>query len=227
MLARGARPARYLAARFDHRGFSRRRDVFPEFFQSVELTHPRQHHVHDDVGEIDEHPLAFAFAFHAHGAEVVLLGELDDAIGDGFDVSIGIARRDDDDVAAVCHLYDNGMPRPSTTDGALGEPCEAADECAAALCVALADGSAICSIPCDGDCPADYRCVPLVGGSSACVPEPAQDAGTSLDGCREADAGVSAFDAGDVDAGSVERGGCDCRAAPARTTVKAFGQGYE
>ena len=87
----------------------RRGDVFPEFFESVELAHPRQHHVHHHIGEIDEHPLAFARAFDAHGAEVVLLGELHHAIGDGFDVSIGIARCDDDDVGDIGempHVHD-------------------------------------------------------------------------------------------------------------------------
>jgi hypothetical protein len=33
--------------------------------------------VDHDVVEVDQHPLAFARAFHANGAEVVLLGELD------------------------------------------------------------------------------------------------------------------------------------------------------
>ena len=57
--------------------------------------------MHHDVGEIDEHPLAFARAFDAHGAEVVLLGELHHAVGDGFDVAVGVARGDDDDVGDV------------------------------------------------------------------------------------------------------------------------------
>ena len=51
-----------------------------------------------------EHPLAFARAFDADGAEVVLLGELHHAIGDGFDVAVGIAGGDDDDVGDIGEL---------------------------------------------------------------------------------------------------------------------------
>src|SRR5690348_13270098 len=91
--ARGARSrsgflawrARRLGARGD--GFDRRR-IFPELLESVELANARQHHVHDDVGEIDEHPFTFARAFDAHRAEVVLLGELHHAIGNGLDVAV-------------------------------------------------------------------------------------------------------------------------------------------
>ena len=54
-----------------------------------------------DVVEVDQHPLAFARAFHANGAEVVLLGELQHSIGDGFDVTVGVAGGDDDDVGDV------------------------------------------------------------------------------------------------------------------------------
>jgi hypothetical protein len=91
------------------RRHGRRFGVFPELLETVELTHARQHDVHDDVGEVDEYPLTFALAFHAHGLEVVLLGELHDAIGDGFDVAVGVARGDDDDVGdvgEVSHVHD-------------------------------------------------------------------------------------------------------------------------
>ena len=65
--------------------------------------------MHHDVVEIDQHPLAFARAFHADGAEVVLLGELQHAIGDGFHVTVGVAGGDDDDVGDIGempHVHD-------------------------------------------------------------------------------------------------------------------------
>ena len=55
----------------------------------------------DYVVALDEHPLTFARAFDAHGAEVVLLGELGHPIGDGLDVAVGVAGGDDDDVSDI------------------------------------------------------------------------------------------------------------------------------
>jgi hypothetical protein len=60
--------------------------------------------VHDDIREIHEHPFTLARAFHTHGAKVVLLGELHHAIGNGFDVAVGVAGGDDDDVGDVGEL---------------------------------------------------------------------------------------------------------------------------
>jgi hypothetical protein len=44
--------------------FGARRHV-PELLEVIELAHARQHHVHDEIGEVDEHPLARALAFYA------------------------------------------------------------------------------------------------------------------------------------------------------------------
>jgi hypothetical protein len=83
-----------------------RRCVFPELLESVELAHPGQHHVNHDIRQIHENPFTLARTFDAHRAEVVLLGELHHAIGDRFDVAVGIAGGDDDDIGDIRELSD-------------------------------------------------------------------------------------------------------------------------
>ena len=59
----------------------------PQALKPVELADARQHDVDDDVAEIDKHPFGFALAFDAERLTSSFLGELDDFVGDGFDVA--------------------------------------------------------------------------------------------------------------------------------------------
>src|SRR4051812_21701976 len=80
-----------------------RADV-PQALEAIELAYSRQHDVHDDVLQVDQHPLAIALAFHAHRPEAGLLGVLDDAVRDRAHVTIGIAAGDDHRVRNVGEL---------------------------------------------------------------------------------------------------------------------------
>src|SRR6185369_566110 len=98
-LARSGRLPPSLNSTRLHRGGSRSSSYFtatviPQALEAIELTYAGQHDVQDDVLEIDEHPLAVALTLFAEGAESRFLGFINDAVGDGFDVSVRIARRD-------------------------------------------------------------------------------------------------------------------------------------
>src|SRR6185503_17436499 len=69
--------------------YGRLRLGLPHALEAVELANARQHHVHDDVLQVDEHPFAFARAFDAERPESGFLGFLDDAVGDGAHVAVG------------------------------------------------------------------------------------------------------------------------------------------
>jgi hypothetical protein len=60
--------------------------------------------VHDDVLQVDQHPLAVALALHAHWPEAGLFGVLDDAIRDRAHVTVGVAAGDDHRVRNVGEL---------------------------------------------------------------------------------------------------------------------------
>src|SRR3954468_17781435 len=70
----------------------------PQAFEAVELADAWQHHVHDDVAQIDEHPFGFLLPFHAERHHARLFYEADDFIGERFDVTRGSAARDDEDI---------------------------------------------------------------------------------------------------------------------------------
>eukprot|EP01092_Planopodium_desertum_P003000 TRINITY_DN15154_c0_g4_i1.p1 TRINITY_DN15154_c0_g4~~TRINITY_DN15154_c0_g4_i1.p1 ORF type:complete len:319 (+),score=77.32 TRINITY_DN15154_c0_g4_i1:1023-1979(+) len=55
----------------------------PQALERVELAHARQHHVHDDVAQVDQHPFGFTLAFNTQGHDVDVLGEAHDFVGDG------------------------------------------------------------------------------------------------------------------------------------------------
>ena len=57
------------------------RDV-PELLEVVELADARQHHVHDDVAQIDEHPLARLLAFHAERRDARVVATLEHGVGE-------------------------------------------------------------------------------------------------------------------------------------------------
>jgi len=71
--------------------------------------------VHDDVGEVDEHPLARALALDADRAEAGFLGLLDDSAGDRTHVPVRAAARDDHrvgdgrEMAHVEHMHLLGL----------------------------------------------------------------------------------------------------------------------
>src|SRR5918992_5647251 len=53
----------------------------PDFLQIVEVAHRRVHDVHDDVAQVDEHPLAARLAFDAINARAELAHPLLHAVG--------------------------------------------------------------------------------------------------------------------------------------------------
>src|SRR5690606_34735370 len=46
----------------------------PQAFEPVELARARQHDVHDDVAEVDEHPFALAFTFDPYRRQAEAFG---------------------------------------------------------------------------------------------------------------------------------------------------------
>src|SRR6185503_12744822 len=66
----------------------------PDFLEVVELAHRRMHDVHHHVAEIDQHPLAALFAFHAVDARALLANALLHAVGERPDLGIRGAARD-------------------------------------------------------------------------------------------------------------------------------------
>src|SRR6188508_3227019 len=87
-----------------HAGFALRRAQVPELLEPVELADARQHHVHDEVLQVDEHPFALALALDAIGAVAGLAAALDQAVRDRLDVPVGVAGRDDHRVGDVREL---------------------------------------------------------------------------------------------------------------------------
>ena len=71
---------------------------FPEFFQVVERPGLRQHQVHDDVVQVDQHPLGLAVALHAQGLYAGFLGLHDEILGHRLDVAHRAARGDHEHV---------------------------------------------------------------------------------------------------------------------------------
>src|SRR5581483_2259338 len=61
----------------------------PQSLQSIKLADARQHHVHDDVAQIDQHPLGFLLAFDAQRQHARALDELDHFIGERLYVPSG------------------------------------------------------------------------------------------------------------------------------------------
>src|SRR6185369_3872915 len=61
----------------------------PELFEIIKLAGARQHHVHDDVAEIDEHPLAYLLPFDANWAMALLFRFLNDRVRDRAHVPVG------------------------------------------------------------------------------------------------------------------------------------------
>jgi hypothetical protein len=55
----------------------------------------------DDVLEVDENPFAVSLTLFAEGAETGLFGFFNDSVGDGFDVSVGVTRRNDHGVGYI------------------------------------------------------------------------------------------------------------------------------
>src|SRR5882724_9455308 len=89
--------------------------VVPQPLESVKLAHPGQHNVNDDVLQIDQNPFTVSLALFAQRAKTRLLGFLEDAIGDGLDVPVGIAGRNDHGVgyigqpSYIQHLHIDGF----------------------------------------------------------------------------------------------------------------------
>src|SRR5262245_25590777 len=85
-------------------GFALHGAQVPELLEPVELADARQHHVHDEVLQVDEHPLALLLALDAVGAVAGLAAALDQAVRDRLDVAVGVAGRDDHGVGDVREL---------------------------------------------------------------------------------------------------------------------------
>src|ERR687888_2789287 len=68
----------------------------PDFLQVVEVAHRRVHDVHDDVAQIDQHPLAVRFALDAVDARAVFAHFLLHVVGERLHLPSGVAARDDD-----------------------------------------------------------------------------------------------------------------------------------
>jgi hypothetical protein len=87
----------------------------PEPLEAVELSDPTQHDVHDDVVQIDEHPLAVTQPLDAKRAKPGFLRLLADAVGDGAHVSVGISGSNDHRIrdvresSYVEHSYVDGL----------------------------------------------------------------------------------------------------------------------
>ena len=86
----------------------------PQALERIELAHARQHHVHDHVAQVDQHPFGFALAFDAERHHAALLGELHDFVGHRFHVAGGGAGNDDEVVG------DAGLAAHVDLDGILG-----------------------------------------------------------------------------------------------------------
>src|SRR6185295_3588913 len=54
----------------------------PDFLEVIELAHRGMHDVHHHVAEIDQHPLAALFPFHAVDARALLADALLHAVGE-------------------------------------------------------------------------------------------------------------------------------------------------
>src|SRR5205814_2851415 len=66
----------------------------PELFQVVVAAHRRVHDVHDDVAEVDQHPLAVPAALDAVDARADLLHRFLHARGERVHLPVGVAARD-------------------------------------------------------------------------------------------------------------------------------------
>src|SRR5205809_6522657 len=67
----------------------------PYFLEVVEVAHRGMHDVHDDVAEVDQHPLAVGFALHAVDARAVLAHLVLHVVGERLDLARRVAARDD------------------------------------------------------------------------------------------------------------------------------------
>ena len=79
----------------------------PQPLQAVELAYAGQHHVHDDVLQIDQHPLPLALALGAERPESIPLGLLDHVLRDGAHMPVGGAGSDDQgvgDISQAAHV---------------------------------------------------------------------------------------------------------------------------
>src|SRR3984885_5940490 len=81
-------------------GALRHRHV-PQFLETVELAHARQHDVHDHLAQIDEHPVAVLLTFDAVRTEPRLLGLFDHALRNGAHVAVGGPASDHHEVRDV------------------------------------------------------------------------------------------------------------------------------
>ena len=66
----------------------------PHLFQVVEFAHLGPEHVHDDVADVDQHPVALRLALDAGAAEALFLELALDLLGDGAHVPVRAARGD-------------------------------------------------------------------------------------------------------------------------------------
>src|SRR5450755_641399 len=76
------------------RTFRLGRRRLPQFLQTVEFTHARQHDMNEYVLQINQHPFRITPAFDANGAKAARLRLYDDVLGDGANVAVGGARGD-------------------------------------------------------------------------------------------------------------------------------------
>src|SRR5688572_790736 len=70
------------------------RPAAPDLLEVVEVAHRRMHDVHDDVAQVDEHPLAARLAFDAVDARAELAHPLLDAVGKRLHLAVGVAAGD-------------------------------------------------------------------------------------------------------------------------------------
>ncbi len=71
----------------------------PQFFQLVEVTMFILHHMHDHRSHIYQYPLSARLAFHAQQVEPGMTGFTGQMVGDGADVTVGVAGADDHGVS--------------------------------------------------------------------------------------------------------------------------------
>src|SRR6185369_6128975 len=86
--------------------------VAPELFQVVVAAHGRMHDVHDDVAEVDQHPLAVAPAFDAEDLGAELLELRLHMGGERVHLAIGVAAGDHNAFemrGLLCHVEDEDV----------------------------------------------------------------------------------------------------------------------
>src|SRR5918997_5548800 len=75
-------------------GVEAHRLAAPDLLEVVELSHGGMHDVHDDIAEVDEHPLAGLLAFHAVDARARLADTLLHPVGERLHLPVRVAARD-------------------------------------------------------------------------------------------------------------------------------------